>query len=318
MDLATPDDGIQLENGISGKPITIASATPENYYEVISNTRYMATTPLAAQLFLPEGAGPFPTVIIVPGSLGLQTPHFEKANLLTSAGIAVCAIDPFKTRGIVSTVANQAQYSFAASAWDVLATAVALAERSEFDTGRIGVQGHSRGGSAALTAASSCFNKVSDAPKFSGVYAAYPWCGHQFITSDIGRTKVRAIIGDQDDWCLPQQVQGHIQSLRASGGKASIKIVEGAHHSFDRKSPVELVEDASVMPGAPTIYLANDGAMIHPLNGHPDPKMLDRESMLYGIKAGYGKKGARIAGGDSGAADIFERDMMDFWRATLL
>ena len=52
---------------------------------------------------------------------------------------------------------NQTQYSFAASAFDVLATYKKLSEREEIDSDRIGAQGHSRGGSAILTAVTRKF-----------------------------------------------------------------------------------------------------------------------------------------------------------------
>ena len=76
------------------------------------------------------GLGRLPVVIVVPGSLGLQAHHLAHASTITDAGIAACAIDPFGPRNVVSTVDNQIQYSFAASAWDVLATAVFLADRT--------------------------------------------------------------------------------------------------------------------------------------------------------------------------------------------
>ena len=273
-------------------------------------------TPLKLRLFKPAGAGPFPVVIIVPGSLGLAEPHLEKADLLTDAGIAACPIDPFLARSVVSTVANQTQYSFAASAWDVLATARALVDRAGIDASRIGAQGHSRGGSAVLSAASTCLAVASDAPRLRGVYAAYPWCGHQFLNPDVGETRVRAVIGDRDDWCLPQQVQAHVHAMCLVGCDATVKIFGGAHHSFDRTTSLETIEGAAVAPGAPTTYISDDGALIHPLEEAPDPKLCDRDVMVYANKAGYGSKGAHIGGGGDHAA-AFRADMMAFWRSTL-
>lgn len=82
----------------------------------------------------------------MPGSLGVAPANPHNAELLTSAGMAACVIDLFGKRGVTSTVANQAQYSFAASAWDLVATLLQLAARGEVDPARIGAQGHSRGG----------------------------------------------------------------------------------------------------------------------------------------------------------------------------
>ncbi len=309
---AVYDGDFCLDNGLAGEALTIASANPKNFYQAISDTAAMPRLDLWAKLFLPDRDGPFPVVIVVPGSLGLQAHHLAHASTITDSGIAACAIDPFGPRNVVSTVDNQIQYSFAASAWDVLATAELLATRPEIDASRIGAQGHSRGGSAVLSAASVHLSSASDAPQLAGVYAAYPWCGHQFLDPAVGSTQVRAIIGDLDDWCSPTQVQAHIHAIRVAGGDASVQIVPNAHHSFDRTTPLEHVPDAAVAPNAPTVYIADDGAFILPTSNVPDPALVDFDGFLYAAKAGFGVRGAHIAGTPD-LAPLFVKDMMTFW-----
>ena len=292
--------------------LTIPSANPTNYHQAISDPDAMECQDIWAELFLPDGPGPFPAVIVVPGSLGLQPHHLAHASALTELGIAACGVDPFGPRSVTSTVANQVQYSFAASAWDVLATAKVLAQRPDIDATRIGAQGHSRGGSAVLSAASVHLAAAAGAPKLAGVYAAYPWCGHQFVDPCVGGTRVRAIIGDRDDWCSPMQVQAHIGAMRVAGGDASVRIVPDAHHSFDRTTPLEHIADAAVTPGAPTVYIADDGAFIPPTADEPDRSMVDLDGFLYAINAGYGVRGAHI-GGSPELASLFVDDMTTFW-----
>ena len=149
-----------------------------------------------------------------------------------------------------------------------------------------------------------------------GVYAAYPWCGQQFERPLVGDTVVRSVIGDRDEWCLPQQVQAYMHAMRLAGCDASFRLFPGAHHSFDRDTPLELVEDAVIAPGAPTIYLRDDGAPIHPATGVADPALSEREAMIYGMKAGYGRRGAHI-GTDADYAARFHDDMMAFWNRTM-
>jgi dienelactone hydrolase len=257
-------------------------------------------------------------VIVVPGSLGVAPSHLAHAETLTGLGIAAFVLDPFGARGIGSTVANQTQYSFAASAYDVLAAWKVLSTRSEIDPVRIGAQGHSRGGSAVLTAATRRF---ADAVLGAGhglraVLAAYPWSGHQFLDPDVGQTEVRVLMGDRDEWCSPMQVQAHVQAMRLAGGKASLRLVAGAAHSFDRGTPAQRIADASVSPAAPTAYVADDGAFIHPLESTPNPRLVDRDLMVYALKAGYGVKGASIGSRGEDAA-LFRDDMIAFWRRTL-
>ena len=305
-------DDFRLANGLGGEALTIPSANPRNFHQAISHTVAMPGQDLWAKLFVPEGSGPHPVVIVAPGSLGLQQHHMAIASAITDAGIAACTIDPFSTRGVSSTVVRQVQFSFAASAWDVLAAAEVLAARSDIDGARIGAQGHSRGGSAVLSAASVHLAAASGAPKLVGVYAAYPWSGQQFLDPSVGRTRIRAIIGDQDDWCPPAQVQAHIHAIRLAGGDATVRIVPGANHSFDRTTPLEYIADASVTPGAPTFYIADDGAFILPASEEPDPDLVDRDGFLYAIEAGFGVRGAHISGNPD-LVPLFYEDMTTFW-----
>jgi dienelactone hydrolase len=317
------DRDVVLANGISGVNLEIPSASPENYYEVISKPSAMTPITVDGKLFLPRSASPaasgrFPVVLIIPGSLGVTAANLTHASTLTSAGIAAFVLDSFGARGVTSTVAKQTQFSFAASAYDVLAAWKVVAARSEIDATRVGTQGHSRGGAAVLTAATRRFaDPVIGAGKGPiAVLGAYPWSGHQFLDPSVGDTEIRVLMGDRDEWCSPMQVQGHCQAIRLAGGKASMRIVAGAHHSFDRGSDVVDIAEASVSPHAPTTYLANDGAFIHPLSDHPDPSLVDRDVMIYSLKAGYGKKGAKL-GSNPGDAEIFRDDMLAFWQRAL-
>lgn len=305
------DGEIELENGLRGQLWQVETGDPATFYEAISQPDRVTTRTIYAQSFFPKGRARPAIVVVVPGSMGIAASHVHKAELLTNAGYAACLLDPFGARQVTSTVANQAQYSFAANAWDVLATVAALTTGGQVDPARIGVQGHSRGGAAVLSAASMS-KFVTTEGQIAGAYAAYPWCGQQFLNPDVGRTTVRSIVGDQDEWCLPQQVQGHMQALRLCGCEASWRLVEGAHHGFDRATPVERVSEASVAPSAPTIYIDNDGSSLHPVHGRTPPETAERELMLYGIKAGYGVRGARL-GTDADYAKLFHADMMTFW-----
>lgn len=312
------DRDIVFANGCAGRSIDFETANPLNFYQAIRAPGEMTKTTIDGKLFLPVNhikGEAFPGVIVVPGSLGVAVSHLQHAETITNLGAAALVIDPFGARNVSSTVANQTQYSFAASAYDVLAAARALARMPGIDPARIGAQGHSRGGSAVLSAAMTrmAAPMLMDGLRLCAVFAAYPWSGEQFLDPDVGTTRVRAVIGDRDDWCLPQQVQGHIQAIRLRGGDASIRIFEDAAHSFDREMPLERIPEASVSPGAPTAYIADDGSFVHPIEGHPDPRLTDRDLMIYAMKAGYGIKGATI-GSKPGQPEMFRDDMTRFWR----
>jgi dienelactone hydrolase len=306
--------------GVRGETIEIPSANPVNYWQVISEPDAMPRLIVDGKLFVPAGARrPSPVVVIVPGSLGIAPVHLAHAETFLGFGLAAFVLDPFGARGVTSTVANQTQFSFAASAFDVAATVAVLTARPEVDARRIALQGHSRGGSAVLTAVTRRFAEAVHprALAVRAALAAYPWCGHQFLDPDVGSTEVRAIVGDRDEWVSAQQVQGHVQAIRLRGGQASLRIVPGAAHSFDRAQPLVRFPEARVAPGAPTAYLADDGAFIHPATGEADPALSDRDLAVYALKAGYGVRGASL-GSQGDQAALFRDEMTSFFRRTLL
>ena len=307
-------DAVALEDGNPGERIEIPSASPRNYYTVCQGEAAAPVT-LVGKLFLPPKArSAVPCVLVVPGSLGIAPAHVRHAENLTRLGIAAFILDPFGPRNVTSTIANQTQYSFAASAYDVLATLRTLQGDPRLDAQRIGAQGHSRGGSAVLTAATKRFASpvLRDAPPLRAVLAAYPWSGHQFLDPSVGPTRVQVLMGDRDEWCSLQQVQGHVQALRLAGGDARLEIFIGAAHSFDRGTAIETLPEASVAPAAPTTYLSDDGAFLDPRTGQPDPDLVDRDTMIYAMKAGYGVRGAAIGSRD-GDAEGFDTAMRAFW-----
>jgi len=317
------DQAIAFSNGAEGRNIDIPSASPLNYYQVISAPSDMPRLTVDGKLFLPPIArrtskGKLPLVIIVPGSLGVAPSHVAHAETMTAEGYAAFVLDSFGARGVTSTVAKQTQFSFAASAYDVLATWAVLAALPEVDGTRIGAQGHSRGGSAVMTAASRRFADAVVGPGrgLIGVLAGYPWSGHQFLDPRVGTTAVRVLMGDADEWCSPMQVQGHCQAIRLTGGTASMRLFAGAHHSFDRGTKVVDIPEASVSPAAPTTYVADNGAFVHPLEAVPNSKLTDRDVMVYSLKAGYGRKGAKLGSRD-GEATLFRDDMVAFWKRVL-
>ncbi len=312
------DTTITFANGSSGAPLKVPSASPLNYHQAISAPHEMPSIEVDGQLFLPPGASgePLPTVIVAPGSLGVAPSHLQHAETLTDAGFAAFVLDSFGERSVTSTVANQTQFSFAASAYDVLATWKVLAGRPEIDRARIGAQGHSRGGTAVLVAATRGFADavVGREDGLCAVLAAYPWCGHQFLDPAVGETRVHVSTGDRDEWCSPMQAQALCHTVRLSGGEASLRLVGGAQHSFDRGTTIETIDEAKVSPAAPTAYIDSSGAFIHPLESEPDPALTDRDLMVYALKAGYGQTGAKI-GSHDGEAELFREDMLAFWRS---
>ena len=114
---------------------------------------------LAGTLTLPEGAGPFPAVILLTGS-GAQDrdetilghkPFAVWADALTRRGVAVLRFDDRGVGGSGGGTAGETSNDFAT---DASAAIAFLRTRREIDPARIGLMGHSEGGMTAPLAVS--------------------------------------------------------------------------------------------------------------------------------------------------------------------
>ena len=310
---------ITFANGAVGEVIEFESANPANFHDIITGADFPKLT-LDGKLFLPpdHDGSPLPAIIVCPGSVGVAESHLMHTETLCEAGYAAFIIDPFGARSVVSTFANQTQFSFAASAYDVLAAVKALSARPEVDETRIGVQGHSRGGSAVVQAAMRVMQDtvLGKGAGIKAVYGVYPWAGQQFLNPDIGDVVMRIVIGEQDNWCSPQQTQGYAQAIRLAGGDCAFRLFENAQHSFDRRQGIEDFPDAAVAPHAPTVYIDDNGAFIDVITGRSDPKTSDIDFMSRAAREGFLVTGASL-GSRGDQADQFREDMLSFWEGAL-
>ena len=113
-----------------------------------------AAIQLAGTLTIPQGKGPFPTVLLITGSgqqdrdeslLG-HKPFLVLADHLTRKGIAVLRVDD---RGAGKSGGNFAASTSADFATDVEAGLAFLKTRAEVDKSKLGLVGHSEGGMIA-------------------------------------------------------------------------------------------------------------------------------------------------------------------------
>ena len=167
----TEAKGDFVQNGIK-LPLTlrkVAKATesrrpqvPEKPYpyreEEVAYANEAVGIKLAGTLTIPEGAGPFPAVLLITGS-GAQDrdesllghkPFLVLADHLTRRGIAVLRVDDRGVGGSTGETMTSTSEDFAG---DALAGVAYLKSRKEVDPGKIGLIGHSEGGIVAPMAA---------------------------------------------------------------------------------------------------------------------------------------------------------------------
>ncbi|MFN0055031.1 MAG: alpha/beta hydrolase family protein [Planctomycetales bacterium] len=126
--------------------------------EEVTYDNAQAQIKLAGTLTIPQGAGPFPAVVLISGSgpqdrdeqlLG-HRPFLVLADHLTRQGIAVLRFDD---RGVGKSTGTFGTATSADFLEDVLAGVAFLKTRSQIDSKKIGLAGHSEGGLIAPMAA---------------------------------------------------------------------------------------------------------------------------------------------------------------------
>jgi hypothetical protein len=128
---------------------------PYPYHEEdVTYANKAAGNTLAATLAIPQGKGPFPAVLLISGSgpndrdetLFGHKPFLVLSDYLTRRGIAVLRADK---RGIGKSTGDYAHATTADFATDAEAGVAFLKTRSEVDSHKIGLIGHSEGGVVA-------------------------------------------------------------------------------------------------------------------------------------------------------------------------
>jgi dienelactone hydrolase len=204
---------------------------------------------LRAQLFKPEGDGPFPTVIALHGCGGLaghseplQARYRDWAEQLLKDGQAVLLPDSYASRGVgpqcrAKEVQVRARRERVA---DIVAARQWLVQQPWVVHDRISLLGWANGASALLWAVRPQLQRHTE-PDFRSAIAFYPDCR---ISSGLGwsaRVPTLLLIGAKDDVSSPPACRQMIDGARGRSALTRIVVYPGAYHDFDRADlPVHL------------------------------------------------------------------------------
>jgi dienelactone hydrolase len=186
-----------------------------------------------------QGSGQLPLVIILHGSGGIEENAAVWERLFASLGISTFDIDSFTGRGIVSTVADQAQLGRLNMILDLYRSLAILAAHPRVDPNRIAVMGFSRGGQAAVYATLKRFQRMWNP---SGIDpAAYIALYAPCITTYIGDTEVtdhpiRIFHGRSDDWVEIAPCRAYFERLRVTSKDVQMIEYPNTWHAFDYPS----------------------------------------------------------------------------------
>lgn len=198
---------------------------------------------LHAQLFKPEGAGPFPTVIALHGCGGLGgrsdpvLPRYRDwAERLLRAGNAVLLPDSYGSRelGPQCRVKESHVKARRERVRDIAASRAWLMKQSWVARDRVSLIGWANGASALLWAVRPQSAARDAGPDFRAAIAFYPDCR---ISAGLGwsaRVPTLVLIGALDDVSSPPACRQMVDGAHGRSALARIVVYPGAYHDFDR------------------------------------------------------------------------------------
>ena len=198
---------------------------------------------LHAELYKPDGGGPFPTVIALHGCGGLSTrsepvlPRYRDwAEQLVKSGRAVLLPDSYASRGLgpQCRVKERRLSARRERVADILAARQWLLQQSWARHDRISLIGWANGASALLWAIRPQLLARNSDPDFRSAIAFYPDCR---ISAGLGwsaRVPTLLLIGAKDDVSSPPACRQMVDGARGRSALTRIVVYPGAYHDFDR------------------------------------------------------------------------------------
>jgi dienelactone hydrolase len=208
---------------------------------------------LHAQLFKPDGEGPFPTVIALHSCGGLAghsepvLPRYRDwTDRFVKDGKAVLWPDSYGSRGLgpQCRVKERRLSARRERVADIVAARQWLTQQSWVAQDRISLIGWANGASALLWAVRPQNFSRSSEPDFRSAIAFYPDCR---ISAGLGwsaRVPTLLLIGAKDDVSSPPACRQMIDGARGRSALTRIVVYPGAYHDFDRVNlPVHAIAE---------------------------------------------------------------------------
>ncbi len=187
--------------------------------------------PIWGHLGKPDGAGPFPALVLLHGCGGVREKHLRWASHFNDLGYVTLIVDSFRPRSIVSICkgAGSTSASYTVRTLDALGAHAFLRTLHFVKRDNIGVIGWSHGGITALAAVA----KHGVGEKFPSNFAAaigfYPLC----VTDRSFGVPTLVLIGKEDDWTPAGPCIELRERNRNSENSFDLVVYDGAFHAFD-------------------------------------------------------------------------------------
>ena len=278
--------------------LQVQSRSPFEIHHILTGLEKTPQTTIEAELFLPEGDGPFGCVIAHHGSKGWATHHQDHIDGWINAGLAVCKVNSFAARGIDSTVDDQLSVTHAMMLVDTFSTRSVLAQDPRID--KIGIAGWSLGGTVALYSAWSPIIEILGSA-FDAHLPFYPAAHLRPDIQNWSDSPILILHGDADDWTPLHLVEDLMPQLP----NATLHVYPKAHHSFDSEKEYGWLPKA-VRLRKRTVRISKNGYMSGELLLGIRLPLNERWQRRWIIRL-LRNRGAHVEGNPSARADSLDR-----------
>jgi dienelactone hydrolase len=196
---------------------------------------------LKAQVYRPEGEGPFPAVIGLHNCAGLVNRSGVRARRyhdwgqrLAQSGFVVLLPDSNGSRGLGNQCAtrNRNLRADRERVADADAARQWLQRQTWVIADRISLMGWSSGAIAALWAVRAR-TTLQEGPDFRSAVAFYPGCRRLSASAWSARVPTLILIGSADDQASAAVCEQMVKGARGRSASVVIRVYPGAHHDFD-------------------------------------------------------------------------------------
>jgi dienelactone hydrolase len=268
--------------------LSVPSLTLTNEQFLAGDAASGVPVTLTGLLHLPGDDLPYPVVVLMHGSGGLDTGPVSRWEwALRPLGVATFSLDGFTARGVVNHASHPTQLGTLTRIFDLYRAVDVLAADPRIDPDRIAVMGFSMGGIATLYAAMTRFQRSfgPENARIAAHIALYPLCNYEFVGElDVANAPIREFHGGADDYAPPGPCRDYINRLAAAGHDAAMIEYPGVLHQFDGREGPPWTD-----PTAPTSRnchrVERDGTLLNAATGQPFS--FDDACIEYGPSLGY-------------------------------
>lgn len=190
--------------------------------------------------YRPEGAGPFPAVVLLHSCHGVSASTHDWGRWFRDQGYVALVVDSWGARGIGRGCDADTPELPPTERFDDAVGALRLLHgRPYVDPARIGAIGWSNGGVYAIAVINGPSLERArrrgvtlPGPGFRASVGVYPG-GCFSLVNELVTRPLLALLGDADDWIIPEPCVEMVANMRRRGADATIVLYPGAYHYFD-------------------------------------------------------------------------------------